>query len=58
MLKISPFRCQYGLTDPYLVTGKKGVARVTRNCIIAVIGINIPLWSNSGRAFFKIIVYI
>ena len=23
MLKISPFRCQYGLTDPYLVTGKK-----------------------------------
>lgn len=23
MLKISPFRCQYGLTDPYRVTGKK-----------------------------------
>ena len=23
MLKISPSQCQYGLTGPYLVTGKK-----------------------------------
>lgn len=29
MLKIGPFQCQYGLTGPYLVIGKK-VSLVSR----------------------------